>query len=202
MTSFSAGNFSFSSKAHLAAERQFYPKLWPGATISFLDTTKAVEDLVYAVDCIAEVSLPDPDARAPIKFYIQERWRKPSYRKFTDMTVTEWNLRTNQPSELHKLAAQLFVYGFYDESTDMIVEGYAVDICRMQHCNARGELKYERRRRSSGDQSFIAIELDHLQEIQALMFDLNKCVETLPDVEIKSRYTKEECRMWGLQWPA
>jgi hypothetical protein len=105
--------------------------------------------------------------------------------------VTEWNLRTNQPSELHKLAAQLFVYGFYDESQDKIVDGYAIDICRMQHCNARGELKYERRRRGNGDQSFIAIELDHLDEIQALMFDLNKTVEVLPEIAEQYRWTGE-----------
>lgn len=199
MTAFSGENFSFSSKAHKAAERQFYPKLWPDCTINFTDTTKAAEDLVYAVDCIAEVSLPDLDARAPIKFYIQERWRRPSFRqRFTDMTITEWNLRTNQPSELHKLAAQLFVYGFYDERQDQIVDGYAIDICRMQHCNALGELKYQRRRRGNGDQLFIAVEINHLEEISALMFDLNKAVEVLPQAAEKSRWTPEERRLWGL----
>lgn len=198
-TSFSDANFSFSSKAHLAAEKQFYPKLWPGCDITFVDTTKAAEDLVYAVDCIAEVTLPDPDARGPIKFYIQERWRQPSYRqKYTDITVTEWNLRTNQPSELHKLAAQLFVYGFYDERKNLIIDAWAVDVCRMQHANALGNLKYERRRRASSDQSFITIERDHLDEISALMFDLNRTVETMTDVGRESPWTPEEQRMWGL----
>jgi hypothetical protein len=200
VTAFSGENFTFTQLAHLAAQKQFYPGLWPGATVKFIDTTKAEADLVYAVDCIAEVSLPDAEARGPVKFYIQERWRRKSFSTYRDLTITEWNLRTNQPSELHKLGAQVFVYGIYDQEGDRIVSALAVDIVRMQLANVRGELKYIRKKRGSGDQTFIGIEWDHLDDIDAVLHSINaieasKTVETMTDVH---RFTAEERKIWGL----
>lgn len=200
MTAFSGENFSFTQKAHLAAQKQFYPGLWPGAAVSFIDTTKAEADLVYAVDCIAEVSLPDVEARGPVKFYIQERWRRQSFSTWRDLTITEWNLQTNQPSELHKLGAQVFVYGIYDQKEDRIVSALAVDIVRMQLANVRGELKYIRKKRGGGDQTFIGIEWDHLDDIDAVLYSINaieasKTVETMTDVR---GFTAEERKLWGL----
>jgi hypothetical protein len=201
VTAFSGENFSFTQRAHLAAQKQFYPGLWPGADVTFIDTTKAEADLVYAVDCIAEVSLPDAEARGPVKFYIQERWRRPDFKTYRDLTITEWNLRTNQPSELHKLGAQLFVYGIYDQPMDEIVSALAIDIVRMQIANVRGELKYTRQKRRGGEQSFIGIEWDHLADIDAVLHSLNaieasKTAETMTD---KSRWTPEERKYWGVE---
>lgn len=202
MTAFSGENFDFSTRAHYAAERQFYPGLWPGATVRFVDTTKAEADLGYAVDCIALVSLPDTEARGPVQFFIQERWRRyePRYAKYRDMTVTEWNLQTNQPSELYKLGAQLFVYGLYNAATDTIESALAVDIVRMQLANVRGQLHYTRSKRAGRDQSFIAIEWDHLAELDAVVHSLNaiQVSQTAETMTEYSRWTPEERKYWGL----
>lgn len=198
MTAFSGQNMSFTKKAHIAAQTQFYPQMWPGCRLNFIDTTQAVQDLEYAIDVIAEVSLPDPDARGPIKFYIQERWRRPANKKYRDITITEWNLQTNQPSELHKLAAQLFVYGYYDDTTNRITDAVAVDVCRMQHANARGQLKYQRQKRAGRDQSFIGVDMDHLADISAVIHNLNTKVETLTDLAQQRRWSKAASEMWGV----
>lgn len=82
--------------------------------------------------------------------------------------MTEWNLATNEPSELHKLAAQLFVYGFYDEHNDRIDLAVAVDVALMQYALSNGELTYVRRPR--GDQSFIGIQYQDLHRLGAVLY--------------------------------
>lgn len=181
MTSFSQGNFNFSHAAHMAARDQFYSKMWPTSVFTFTDTTKAAADLDYAVDCIADVNLPDSNARAPVKFFIQERWRRPGNVHYKDITITEWNTRTNQPSELYKLGAQLFVYGYYDQANDRVIDAVAIDVCKLQFANIAGNLDYIRQKRGTGDQTFITVKLDHLDQIGATLFALNasKSVEDL-----------------------
>ena len=88
---------------------------------------------------------------------IDRRWASP-----------EWNLASDQPSELHKLGAQMFVYGFYDDERDRICLAVAVDVGLMQWALANGELGYERRRR--GDQSFLGIKYTALKELGAVLF--------------------------------
>jgi len=57
-TSFSQANWDLTKAAHLAAQTQVYPRLWPNATkLQFVDKTKSVMDLEYAIDCIAAVSV-------------------------------------------------------------------------------------------------------------------------------------------------
>jgi hypothetical protein len=53
--------------------------------------------------------------RAPLGFTIQERFRRPRYAEFQDLTLTEWNGNSNLPSELYKIRAGMFLYGYYSE---------------------------------------------------------------------------------------
>ena len=77
-TSFSTANWDLTKRAHLAAQTQVYPQVWPSATsLEFVDKTKSVMDLEYAIDCIAAVGVKG--LRAPLKFFIQERFREVDY---------------------------------------------------------------------------------------------------------------------------
>lgn len=164
-TVFSQERWEFTKRAHLAAQRQFYPLLFPRG-VTFEDTTKTARDLDYAIDC--ELSIVVPDLRAPIRLSVQERFRNPRDIRYGDITVTEWNLDTNEPSEIHKLGAQMFVYGFYDKANDHIRLAVAVDIPLLQWALAHGEIAYERRRR--GDQSFLGFSFRALHELGAILF--------------------------------
>lgn len=164
-TVFSQERWEFTKKAHLAAQRQFYARMYPGG-VAFEDTTKTAQDLDYAIDCQLAVTIPD--FRAPIRISVQERFRKPHEMHWGDITVTEWNLDTNEPSEMHKLGAQMFVYGFYDEADDRILLAVAVDVGLMQWALAHDEISYVRRRR--GDQSFLGFNFRALHEIGAVLF--------------------------------
>ncbi|MGH3447089.1 MAG: hypothetical protein ACRDP4_05655 [Nocardioidaceae bacterium] len=163
-TVFSQGRWEFTKKAHVAAETQFYPLMWPGG-VAFEDVTKTAQDLDYAIDCQLAVTVDG--LKAPIRMSIQERFRQPEGMDYGDITVTEWNLDTNLPSELHKLGAQMFVYGFYDESCDHIVLAVAVDVGLMQWALAHDELPYVRRRR--GDQSFLGFRFGALRKLGAVL---------------------------------
>jgi hypothetical protein len=198
MTAFSKGNFDFTQRAHLAAREQVYPLLWPKSTrLQFVDTTKAVKDLEYAVDCIAAVTVEG--FRAPLKFFIQERWRKANYRNtYTDVTVTEWNTATHLPSELHKIAAHYLVYGFYDPNRDKIVDAFVVNVAQMLKGIADGRIAWTREQRPTFDQDFIAVELDELERNAALTLDglhHSKTVETMTDYT--ERFNDDEC-YWEL----
>lgn len=186
MTAFSQSNWDKTHAAHLAAREQFYPQLWPNAVkIEYLDTTGAIEDLQYGIDAIVAVTSPDTKLRGPIKFFIQERFREPYYRRFNDATITEWNTKTDVPSELHKIAAHIFVYGYYDMARNLITEAVAIDVPRVLHEIARANLKYVRSPRITNDQTFIGISFKDLQRVNAIMHStlhLSANFETLPDL--------------------
>lgn len=164
-TVFSRERYAFTQRAHLAARQQLYPLMYPGG-VDFRDVTKTARDLDYAIDCELDVTIAG--LRAPVRIGVQERFRTPQHLRYGDVSITEWNLATDQPSELHKLGAQMFVYGFYDTDRDRIVLAVAVDVGLMQWALAHDELDYERRRR--GDQSFIVIRFAALRELGAVLY--------------------------------
>lgn len=166
-TVFSPERFEFTKRAHLAAQGQFYPLMYPHG-VEFEDTTKTAQDLDYAIDCKLAITLPDESFRAPISMAVQERFRDPKEMHWGDITITEWNLASGQPSELHKLGAQMFVYGFYDDTNDRIVFATAIDVGLMQWALSHGYIKYERRKR--GDQSFIGLKYKALDDIGAVLY--------------------------------
>lgn len=163
-TAFSEQRWLFTKRAHLAARKQLYGQWWPGR-VTFDDVTKTAQDLEYAIDC--QLSITIPDLRAPIKMSVQERFREPRFMRWGDVTITEWNLASDLPSEIHKLAAQMFVYGFYDDRTDRIVAAVAVDVALLQFALSEGDLEYDRRRRI--DQDFVGFPVTELRRIGAIL---------------------------------
>lgn len=168
-TAFSRKRMDFTKRAHIAAQTQFYAPMFPGRRIEFEDTTETVRDLEYAIDCRLAVTVDG--LRAPLRFAVQERWREPSAMQYGDITITEWNTATAQPSELHKLGAHLFVYGFYDAERDHILAGAAVDVLTVLRALALGNLSY--RRESRIDQTFLGFGLRDLQRIGAVVFQID-----------------------------
>lgn len=180
-TTFSEHQMAFTKRAHRAAQQQFYPLMFPDLPITFEDTVATTKDLEYAIDC--KVAVTVPDLRAPLTFSVQERWRRPDGMRFGDVTITEWNLPSNQPSELHKLGAQLFVYGFYDELSEQVVLAVAVDVVTVLYRLALRRLKWTRESRV--DQTFLGFSYRDLETIGAVVFrvDNRQPVVTADDVD-------------------
>lgn len=168
-TTFSPERMEYTKRAHTAARVQFYQPMFRDLTIAFEDTVGTVQDLSYAIDC--QLAVSTPGLKAPLRFAVQERWRKPDAMRFGDITITEWNRASGQPSELHKLGAHLFVYGFYDEQLDRILLAVAVDVPAVLLALARGDLGY--RRDSRIDQTFLGLGIRDLRRIGAVLFDVD-----------------------------
>jgi len=164
-TVFDTRRMEDSKKAHLAAQKQVYPVIFPHVPLAFEDVTGTIRDLEYAIDVQVAVTLRQ--LRAPLRFSVQERWREPDAMPWGDVTVTEWNLASDTPSELHKLSAQLFVYGFYDKAADRIVAAVCVDVPRMLRALALGKLRYREQRRN--DQSFLGFGVRDLEAVGAVV---------------------------------
>jgi hypothetical protein len=164
-TAFSEERMRFTKAASIAAQQQLYPKLFPGE-VHFEDVVQTTQDLEYAID--TQLTVAVSGLKGPIRFAVQERFRNPEEMHWGDVTVTEWNLATNQPSELHKLGAQLFVYGFYDEPLDHISLAVVVDVCLMQWAVTHSAISYSRERR--GDQSFVGFKFRDLERAGAILF--------------------------------
>lgn len=164
-TGFSRRNMDFTKRAHLAAQAQFYPGVFRSLPIAFEDTVGTAKDLEYAIDCRVAVTVEG--LRAPLYFAVQERWRRPADMRYGDITITEWNQASGQPSELHKLGAQLFVYGFYDEIADEIVVAVAVNVATVLWRLAVRDLGW--RRQSRIDQTFLGFSLQDLRDVGSVI---------------------------------
>ena len=73
-------------------------------------------------------TISDTGLRAPLTFTIQERFMRLRYETYRNVTFTEWNTCSNSPSELHKIVADIFVQGYYDDVHDRITRAVAVDV--------------------------------------------------------------------------
>jgi hypothetical protein len=176
-TAFSEAQMAFTRAAHQAAQMQVYRRWFPDG-IEFEDAVFTRRDLDYAIDCQLAVICARPPfhgcttapLRAPLRVSVQERYRRVRDldRYGDEITITEWNLASNQPSELHKFAAQMFVYGFYDDARNVIVRAAAFSIPAILTGMIDGRLRYMRK--SRGDQHFIALHVPELRRAGAEMF--------------------------------
>ena len=129
-TPFSTLNEAFTAEVHSVVVETLYHRIFgvPHDRITVESTLLkdnergAVLDGELAVDCTVHVKAKDNDFHLPLTFTVQERYRRPYAMKWKDITITEWNPCSNTPSELYKITADYFVYGYY--SRPLPVEGF------------------------------------------------------------------------------
>lgn len=180
-TPFDAANKSFTDTAHRAAMRIIYPKLLNCLAEDIeedLDNFENSErgkllDGEMAIDYVIKVPSPytTPITGKKLSHYVQERFRRPSFSKFNDVTVTEWNWLTNKPSELYKLRAPMFLYGYYDEIADDFPQAWALSVAHMMLCMQHGVWGKQRiRNRNKKEQTFLALPIGTLIEKHAVLW--------------------------------
>ena len=164
-TVFEQKNADFSTWAHLAARRLIYPRIFGTENLSFEDTSLTVSprsqilDGEMAIDRIVRVHICN--LGAPLVFTMQERFRTPGYAKWLDVTITEWNHASDLPSELYKINAGLFLYGYYDEVADTFLDAICLHTSSLLLALAHGRLVY-RRQRNKKDQTFLGFSFSDL----------------------------------------
>jgi len=134
----------------------------------------AILDGEMGVDRIVRVTVHN--LPAPLVFTVQERFRRPEFAKYQDMTVTEWNHASNLPSELYKINAGLFVYGYFDERRGDFADAIVIGVTDMLLAMATRRLRYERRWNKKM-QSFLALRFEDMEQAGIVRFWLSKDVE-------------------------
>lgn len=164
-------NAAYSNRAHGYAQRLIYPKIFDApydklrfrdATFS-RDTKEAIDREVYVSHGLDRLAFPE------LRFTVQERFRKPEFIKWGDVTVTEWNDSSDLPSELYKLTSHLFLYAYCEEQKvrgkDELVAFHhviAVNVEVMLRGLLEKKLRFIRNKNPK-DQWFIGIKYDDLR---------------------------------------
>lgn len=171
ITPFSNVNQTFSDAAHEKARAEIYPRLFdlPIDRLSFDDVTglaierNKVLDGEMAVDKIVNVTVHG--LKAPIVFTVQERFRRADKAKYQDITITEWNCNSNLPSELYKIKAGLFLYGYYDDTRDRFTgTTVVISVPSLLLRMASHSFDWEVRINPRSNQRFITIPFTALEE--------------------------------------
>lgn len=150
-TVYQKDNANYSDKVHMLARELVYPKLFgaDAANITYEADTLVgqsplgdVLDGQMGIDRIVRVSVKG--LSGALSFTVQERFRRPSYAKYRDITVTEWNHASGVPSELYKIQAQIFLYGFANDEQNptWITEAIAINTTSLIMGIVRGGINY------------------------------------------------------------
>ena len=178
-TRFEQHNQDFSDKAHAAAQSLVYPRIFKcdENMLSFDSASvsdggeKAILDGQMAVDRLIEVTVAG--LRHPIQHTVQERFRRPGYRNFRDITITEWNHASNQPSELYKIKCGIFTYGYYYEEEKRFGDVIAVDVSAFLMAMTVGGIEYTKRTNQK-KQDFICVTFDELHRAGVVLAQINE----------------------------
>lgn len=169
-------NAEFSNACHALARQIFYPKMFgveadqivyeestllaDGPRGKILDGELGIDRLLH---CNVEGLM------GQTVFAVQERFRRHSYSKYRDITVTEWNYASNQPSELSKVNAGIFVYGYANESVTDFIEIVAVNTPSLIHAVTSGNINFKKERNKK-HQSFLSFKFIELYRKNAIMY--------------------------------
>ena len=178
-TLYEQDNADFSNRAHMRARDVLYPRIFNARRerLAFEDTLlaqserTAILDGEMGVDRIVRVTVHN--LPAPLVFTVQERFRRPEFAKYQDLTVTEWNHASNLPSELYKINAGLFLYGYFDERTSVFVDAIAIGVTDMLLAIATRRLRYDRRWNKKR-QTFLTLRFDDMERAGIVRFRLDK----------------------------
>jgi len=166
-TDYSESNAQFSEQAHLAAQTQIYSKLFIGMKLEFVSTllsmgeANAILDGQMGVDRIIKVY--SENHKSPIEFTSQERFRRPKFSKYKDLTITEWSHSSNMPSELYKIKSGLFVYGYFDPDSNLFIDWIVVDTTSMLYNLVTRRLRFTTGTNTRSNQTFITLNFEDLE---------------------------------------
>jgi hypothetical protein len=180
LTPYCPANQKFSDAAHAAAQSAVYPDMLGCEfdSLSFESSSvgdggdRAILDGQMAVDRIVSVTVAG--LRGPIEHTVQERFRRPGYSDYRDLTITEWNHASNEKSELYKLKAGVFLYGYFDQASESFGEVIAVNTSLLLMAISIGGIRYTKGINRRSRQSFLCITFDALHEAGVVVWHRTK----------------------------
>jgi hypothetical protein len=190
-TEFDKANKDFTDLAHEAARSQVYPHLFQSdgeieiTSIAMSDNSGVKKlDLQYGIDVIVEINVPQLNSTVPV--YVQERFRRPKWRDEQDITITRHNNASGKPSELSKIAAQQFIYGYYEPTLGEIQEAICVNVPVLLRKIIDGALLCGEKQNPK-KQDFVTIGFDELHKHGATAFHIDRTESTHDPITIDRR---------------
>lgn len=166
--------------AHHAALEQIYPILLNGMNY-YIEDVAAKEgnrnarteafDFHLGVDSIIHFN---GNGIQPMILTVQERFREPCYQKYQDITITTGNNKTHQTGEAEKLAAQLFLYGYFCKEENRFIDAIAVNVMNMIMALHRQEINARRQKGNEKEQPFMSIKFDDLHRSKSVWWHLTQ----------------------------
>jgi hypothetical protein len=135
-----------------------------------MDERSDVLDGALGIDRIVKVKGLPKFLRQPITFTVQERFRRIEFAKWKDVTITEWNNVTNQPSELYKIIANIFLYGYYDPTTGAFLDAIAFDPLAALRLLCADRIKFSTGVNPRSKQNFVAFTFINLQQAGCVIY--------------------------------
>jgi len=166
VTPYSADNGAFSDAAHAAARDSVYPLVFGTEEVAYEKTSVGgterhrILDGELGIDYVLDVAC---GFRQPLRFTVQERFRDTRWRSKQDLTITEWNPRSNMPSELYKIASDLFVYGYFCPVEQRVDEAIVVQTASIKLALATRRLPFRRDANPRTGQPFVTLRFDDLK---------------------------------------
>ena len=178
MTIYDHSRAEFSNKAHNKARSVLYPTLFKTtlnnlayhSTLLEMGGKEQIMDAEMGIDVLVEVTVYK--LREPLKFVFQERWREPKYRSWQDLTITEWNHASNLPSELYKITAGMFLYGYYDLKADLILEALVINVPALLYSIVTKSLQWKLQFVERKRQTFLYFTFKDLYDANLVMYHL------------------------------
>lgn len=174
-TEFSQLNADFSDAAHAVARKVVYPLFFKTDNINYENTSLYISeehqkrDAEQAVDRICFVGIDNPMFKKPLKFTVQERFRRERFLSFQDITLTVWNNASNKPSELYKIEADYFVYGYFDGS--VLLDCIIVNMADLKLKLCHKEIDFIQRSNLK-QQDFIGIKFSQLKQAGVIVWKM------------------------------
>jgi hypothetical protein len=147
-TEYSKANADFSDLAHLSARDLIYPLFFKTSLIKYESTLLSISedykqrDVEQSIDRICFVQVKNDWFKQPLKFTIQERFRRIRFADFKDVTITAWNNSSDLPSELYKIEADYFVYGYYNDINKNFTDAVVIDVAELKRKICSNELVF------------------------------------------------------------
>lgn len=205
-TGYSEQDRALTEKAHLAARRMIYPEFFGCDPDRIEYNEQGIEyinrhhnrsilpiewlDSWMSIDRILRVPAPVP--LGYVEFTIQERFERGTAEKWRNISITHFNLATENPSEFYKIKAHYFVSGYFDaDESKMVGKAHVCNVERILKAVQSGALKFYKNNNHK-NQDFLTFGYDDLESVGAVLmcadFRSNPVVYRFPDAIDAARH--------------
>jgi len=144
------GDLDFSDRANTLADVQYHDYFSRFGTVLQIERFPCghethLLDREFAIDVRIHVK-PLEGKLEKVVFTLQEKFRRPSYQRFQDITIEYFQDRhSNELGDWSKLAVEYYAYGYasHDETPGEFLEFYLLDYPLLKQLLAMGIIPYE-----------------------------------------------------------